>query len=141
MFVFCLLESNPWPMEVSRLGIKSELHWPTPQRQQLGILDMSATYTSAHGNVRSPVHWTRPGTEPASSWTLVRFASTEPQQELHQQYCLIWYIQLSDSPTLNWVSIFILFSFQSRFLLLSRLYYSLMISSKFCGPEIFLSSK
>ena len=34
------------------------------------------------GNTRSLTHWARPGIKPASSWTLVRFISTEPQWEL-----------------------------------------------------------
>ena len=34
---------------------------------------MSATYTTAHSNARSPTHWARPGIKPESSWTLVRF--------------------------------------------------------------------
>ena len=40
---------------------------------------MSATYTTAHGNTGSS---TRPGTEAASSWILVRFITAEPQREL-----------------------------------------------------------
>ena len=43
---------------------------------------MSVTYTTARGNTRSLTHWVRPGIEPASSWTLVRFVTPEPQQEL-----------------------------------------------------------
>jgi len=40
------------------------------------------TYTTAHGNARSLTLWARPGIEPASSWILVGFISTEPQWEL-----------------------------------------------------------
>ena len=47
---------------------------------------MFATYTTAHGNALSLTHWARPGTEPASSWILVRFVSAEPRQELHVFY-------------------------------------------------------
>ena len=43
---------------------------------------MSANYTTAHGNTGSLTHWARPGIESASSWILVRFLSSEPQQEL-----------------------------------------------------------
>ena len=35
-----------------------------------------------HGNARSLTHCTRPEIEPTSSWILVRFVSTAPQQEL-----------------------------------------------------------
>ena len=42
----------------------------------------SPTYTTAHSNTRSLTHWARPGIESASSWILVKFITTEPQQEL-----------------------------------------------------------
>ena len=44
--------------------------------------------TTAHNNIGSLSHWARPGIEPASSWMLVRFISTEPRQEL----CLFFLI-------------------------------------------------
>ena len=43
---------------------------------------MSATYTTAHVNPGSLTHWVRPGNEPESSWMLLGFISTVPQQEL-----------------------------------------------------------
>ena len=55
---------------------------PTPQPQQCHIWAASATYTTTHGNARSLIHWARSGIEPSSSWILVRFVSTAPQQEL-----------------------------------------------------------
>ena len=55
---------------------------PTPQPQHYQIRAVSLTYTTAHGNARSLTHWAGPGIEPASSWILVRFTSTVPQQEL-----------------------------------------------------------
>jgi len=55
---------------------------PQPQPQQHGIWAASATYTTAHRNTGSLTHWARPGIELASSWMLVRFVSSEPQQEL-----------------------------------------------------------
>ena len=48
------------------------------QSQQHKIQAMSATYTTAHGNVRFLTHWVRPGIKPASSWILVRFITAEP---------------------------------------------------------------
>ena len=42
---------------------------------------MSLTYTTAHGNARSLTHWVRPGIEPTSAWTWVRFVTAELQQE------------------------------------------------------------
>ena len=68
---------NPWHMEVPRLGVKLELQLePPPQPHQ--IRAASATY----GNAGSLTHWVRPGIEPASSWILVRFVSTNPRREL-----------------------------------------------------------
>ena len=70
-------------MEVPRLGIKSE-----PQLLAYTIATampdptLSLTYTTAQGNSRSLSHRVRPGFEPASSWTLVGFASSELQGEL-----------------------------------------------------------
>ena len=57
--------------------------WPMPQPQQDRMQAASTNYTTAHSNTRSLTHWVMPGIEPASSWMLVRFVSTEPQRELH----------------------------------------------------------
>ena len=38
-----------------------------------GFQAVSATYTSARGNIWTLTHWARPGIEPASSWILVGF--------------------------------------------------------------------
>ena len=59
-------------MEVPRLGVESELQVPatataTPDWAK------STTYTTAHGNPGSLIHWARPGIEPAPSWILVGF--------------------------------------------------------------------
>ena len=35
----------------------------------------SSTYTTAHGNARSLIHWVRPGIKPASSWRLIEFVN------------------------------------------------------------------
>ena len=39
-------------------------------------------HSTAHGNAGSLIHWVRPGIELSTSWLLVRFISTVPQQEL-----------------------------------------------------------
>ena len=52
-------------MKASRLGAESELQLPA--------------YTTAHGNAESLIHLVKPGIEPASSWILVGFVTTEPQ--------------------------------------------------------------
>ena len=88
-----------WCVEFSRPGIKPEsmqyrqvlnplCHKRTPknivlsQPQQCQIWAVSVTYTTAHGNAGSLTHWARSGITPATSWFLVRFVSTVPQQEL-----------------------------------------------------------
>ena len=46
------------------------------------IQAVSGTYTMAHSNARTLIHWERPGIQPASSWMLVGFISAEPWWEL-----------------------------------------------------------
>ena len=83
-FFFFFLGLHPLLMEVPKArGCIGYRCWPTPQLQQLEIWDMSVTYTTAHCNAGCFTHWERPGMEPASSWILVGFITTEPQQELH----------------------------------------------------------
>ena len=41
-------------------------------------------------NTRSLTHWARPRIEPASSWMLIRFVSTEPQCELPEKTAEGW---------------------------------------------------
>ena len=50
------------------------------------------TYTTAHGNAGSLTHWVRPGIEPTSSWILVRFISSVPQQEHHYPFFKILFM-------------------------------------------------
>ena len=78
------LRLQVWRMEVSRLGVLSELELPAcaTQLQQCGILDASMTYTTAHSSSGSLTHWEAPGIKPTSSWVLVRFVTAEPQWEL-----------------------------------------------------------
>ena len=52
-------------MEVPRLGVKSDSCTTATQ-----IRATSVTYTTPCGNARSLTYWTKPGIEPASSWTL-----------------------------------------------------------------------
>ena len=42
----------------------------------------SVTYTTTNSNAGSFIHRVRPGLEPLSSWILIGFVTTEPQQEL-----------------------------------------------------------
>ena len=79
---FVFLGLHTWHREVPRLRVKSELQPPQPQPQQQGIQAMSATYTTAHGNLGSLTHWARPEIKPASS-RMVRFIPTEPWREKH----------------------------------------------------------
>ena len=47
-----------------------------------GIQAESAAYTTTHSKAGSLTRWARLGIQPASSWILVGFITTEPQQEL-----------------------------------------------------------
>ena len=69
-------------MQIPGLGVESELQLPAYTTQQGKIRAASVTYTAAHTNADSLTHWVRPGIEPATSWLLVGFVSTEPQWEL-----------------------------------------------------------
>ena len=76
----------------------------TPQSQQHSTWATSATYTTAHGNIGSLTHWVRPEIKPisTSSWILVRFITTEPQQELWEEQhlsvkCNLWSIPKGDN--------------------------------------------
>ena len=67
-FLFLFLGLHLQHVEVPKLGAESELSPPA--------------YTTVPSNTRSLTHWARPGIEPASSWLLVSFVSTEPWGEL-----------------------------------------------------------
>ena len=71
-----------------------------------GIWAVSVTYTTDHSNTESLTHWLRPGMEPASSWILLGFVTTEPQWEL--------YISLWLPITLHWEVCFYLFFLHLR---------------------------
>ena len=60
----------------------------------------SVTYTTAHGNTRSLIHWARSGIEPESSWMLVRFVSTELQWELQ---LLCFCLSVNPSSPSSWL--------------------------------------
>ena len=84
----------------SRAGVKSELQpLAYTTAQQCRIWAVSETYTTAHGNGRSLTHWARPGIELQSSWILVGFVTTEPQQELPTGVILILIPQKAESGT------------------------------------------
>ena len=71
---------HPWHVEVPRLEVKLELRLPayttaTATPDPSCICDL-------HGSPRQ-CQVLNPRIEPASSWILVEFVTTEPQQELH----------------------------------------------------------
>ena len=63
---------------------------PQPQPQPHRIQATSPPYTTAHGNNGSLTHWTRPENEPASSWILIGFVTTEPSWELSVWFWFWW---------------------------------------------------
>ena len=70
-----------WHMEVPWLGVKWEpCCRPMPPSHQCWIQATSATYITAHGNIGFLTHWARPGIKLVSSWVLIWFISTEPQE-------------------------------------------------------------
>ena len=90
-----------------------------PQPRQSQIQTMGATYTAAHSNARSLTHWARPGTEPTSSWILVRFVKywatmgTPPQctlksTRIHGHFYILWLLILLSKFKLN--DIYLIFS-------------------------------
>ena len=61
--------------------------WPCPKHMEVPRLRVESevsllAYTTAHSNARSLTHSARPGIKLSSSWILVNFVSTEPQQKL-----------------------------------------------------------
>ena len=82
-FIFlAFLGPHPWHMEVPRPRVESELQLlayitaivtPDPS--------WSEVYITAHSNNGSLTCWVGWGTEPTSSWTLVRSTTTEPWRE------------------------------------------------------------
>ena len=82
-FFFFFLRAHSQHMEVSRLGVKSELQllaYTTAMQHQIWAI--SATYTTAHSNAGFLTCWARARIKPACSWILVRFTTAEPQGEL-----------------------------------------------------------
>ena len=70
-------------MEVPRLGVDLELQLPAnTTATAMQIWARSAAYTTAQSKAGPLTHGAGLGIEPASSWILVRFISTEPRWEL-----------------------------------------------------------
>ena len=105
----CLFRATSTAYGVPRLGVKSDLQ-PLAHTTTTEMPDpnQSATQTTAHQNTGSLTRLARPGIEPASSWILVRFVSTEPRWELQEQYVslnpklLIYLSPLSPLVTIVW---------------------------------------
>ena len=67
-FFFCLFRATPAAYGVSQVR---------------GLIGAVATgLCHSHSNTRSLTHWVKPRSEPATSWFLVGFVSTEPRREL-----------------------------------------------------------
>ena len=83
-FFFVFLGPCSQPMDVPRIGVKSELQTPayatatTTQIQGPSVCDLYCS--SWHCQILNPLR--RPGIKPTSSWILVWFLTSEPQQEL-----------------------------------------------------------
>ena len=62
-----------------QIGIAAAGLWHSHNNNERIQATGSVTYTAARGNAGSLTHWVRPRIEPASSWILVGFGSTELQ--------------------------------------------------------------
>ena len=87
--LFCFLGPHLQHMEVPRVGVESEPQQPayviaTATRDPSLICNLHHT---AHSNAGSLTQRARPGIKPTTSWLLVRFVSTEQQQELLNLLC------------------------------------------------------
>ena len=82
-FILFVLGPHPRHMEISRLGVRSELQLPAFSTAT-ATLDPSCICDLHHSsyNTGSLIHWAGPGIEPESSQILVRFVTTKPQQKL-----------------------------------------------------------
>ena len=72
---FCLFGAAPTAYGSSRArgqigATAARLHHSHSNHQ---IWTVSVTYTTAHNNARSLIHWVRPGIELTTSWFLVRY--------------------------------------------------------------------
>ena len=88
LFLFWFLGPQPWHMEVPRLGVKLELQLPayttaTAMQELSRICDLH--HSSREHRILDPLR-----IEPASSWILVGFISTEPQWELQPAVSNEW---------------------------------------------------
>ena len=80
---FFLFMAIPVYVEIPGLGVECRLHLPA-YVTTTATQDPSRFCDLHHGSWQCwiPTHWVRPGIEPASSWLLVSFVTTEPQWEL-----------------------------------------------------------
>ena len=91
-FLFFFLGPHPWHMEVPRLEIELELQLPDYATATWNLSLVCDLHHSSC-NAGSLTHWAGPGIGPKSSWILVGFITSEPQQELHQRLVLQWTLQ------------------------------------------------
>ena len=82
-FFFCFLGPHPWHTDGPRLGTKSELQLLA---YATAMWDPSCIGDLHHSSQQCWIltHLARSGIKPESSWILVRFISTAPQQKLQQ---------------------------------------------------------
>ena len=93
-FFSVFLGLHPGHMEVPRPGVEfgasaTSLHHSHSNARSELLLQPTPQLT-----VTLDPHWVRPGIEPASSWLLVKFVTTEPQWEFLFRYLreLVWWV-------------------------------------------------
>ena len=104
LFIFCIFRAAPVAYGGSQArgliqAVATSLHH---SHSNAGSRAASATYTAAHGNTGSLIHWVRPGIKPTSSWVLVGFITTEPQWDFLNFKCISNILHLY-SPHNFWV--------------------------------------
>ena len=92
-FFFCLFRATPLVYGGSQArgqirAVATGLHYNHSSRRYEPCLQPTSELVA---NARSLTHWAIPGMEPASSWILVRFVSTEPQWELKDEIFLFFF--------------------------------------------------
>ena len=101
LIIFFLFRATLKAYRSPQARVELELHLPayttataTPAEPRLWT-----TPQLIHSNTGSLSNWARAGTEPTSSWILVGFVSTVPQQEIPINYIFISiFLVLKDSP-------------------------------------------
>ena len=84
LYLFLLFRAAPtvYGSSLARDRIRAATAGLHHSHSNAKIRAMSVIYTTGHSYTGSLTHWVRPGSEPTSSWILVRFLTAEPRWEI-----------------------------------------------------------